>query len=77
VLGTTDVFASTLATARTRFVPTDEQLIELVYKTYDNNHALIQTDTISFGLSKAGTLRFYSAASQNAAGTVTASIPRQ
>ncbi len=72
VLGTTDVTANTLAVAST--VQTNgQQFVELNYKTYDSNHALVQTDSISYGLTAESTLKFYSAASQNAAGTLSVS----
>jgi len=68
VLGTTDLSIGTLFTT----VPTpDRQLVQFTYKTYDTNHTLVQTDSLTFSLSSSNVLYFASAQTQDSSGTLT------
>lgn len=68
VLGTTDLSIGILMTT---VATPDRQLVQFTYKTYDTNHTLVQTDSLTFSLSSSNVLYFGSAQTQDASGTLT------
>ena len=56
------------------FIPVDpgsNEVVQFTYKVFDTSQALVETDTISYGLTENNLLSFYSAATQSASGTLT------
>jgi type III secretory pathway component EscS len=51
--------------------PGSSEVVQFTYKVYDTNQALVETDTVSYNLTENNLLSFNSAATQNAAGTLT------
>jgi len=51
--------------------PGSSEVVQFTYKVYDTNQALVETDTVSYNLSENNLLSLNSAATQNAAGTLT------
>ncbi len=51
--------------------PTSPEVVQFTYKVYNTNQALVETDTISYGLTENNLLSFNSAATQGASGTLT------
>lgn len=51
--------------------PGSSEVVQFTYKVYDTNQALVETDTVSYNLTESNLLSLNSAATQNAAGTLT------
>lgn len=57
-----------------KFIPIDPgspEVVQFTYKVFDTNQTLVETDTISYGLTENNLLSFNSAATQSASGTLT------
>jgi hypothetical protein len=51
--------------------PGSSEVVQFTYKVYDTNQALVETDAVGYNLTESNLLSLNSAATQNAAGTLT------